>query len=124
MEEDYPRTLQELEQRFSDEAGCRAYLSDLRWPEGFSCPSCGNRGLAIRRELWRCVNCGQETSVRAGTIFQDSKLPLTLWFRAMWSVTSQKNGVSALGLDEEQRRKYVKYQERAERKQEEFRFGK
>jgi transposase-like protein len=98
MAEDYPQTLQELERRFSNEAGCRDYLAALRWPEGFFCPVCGSRGLAIRRELWRCVNCGLETSVRAGTIFQDSKLPLTVWFRAMWHLTSQKNGVSALGL--------------------------
>jgi hypothetical protein len=56
------------------------------------------RGLAIRRDLWRCENCRRETSVMAGTIFQDSKLPLTIWFRAMWDVTTQKNGISALGL--------------------------
>ena len=98
MEEDYPRTLPELEQRFSDEAACRAYLFALRWPEGFACPGCGTHGLPVRRELWRCVSCGRETSVSAGTIFQDSKLPLSLWFRAMWHVVSQKNGVSALGL--------------------------
>jgi hypothetical protein len=59
---------------------------------------CGGRGLAIRRDLWRCENCRRETSVMAGTIFQDSKLPLTIWFRAMWDVTTQKNGISALGL--------------------------
>ena len=98
MTEDHPRTLLELEQRFSDEAKCRDYLFALRWPQGFVCPVCGAGGLAIRRDLWRCVQCGRETSVMAGTIFQDSKLPLTVWFRAMWQVTSQKNGVSALGL--------------------------
>lgn len=98
MAEDYPRTLLELERRFSDEVGCRAYLFALRWPQGFVCPACGGGGLAIRRHLWRCENCRRETSVMAGTIFQDSKLPLTIWFRAMWQVTSQKNGISALGL--------------------------
>lgn len=98
MTEDYPRTLLELERRFSAEAGCRAYLFALRWPQGFVCPACSGRGLAIRRNLWRCENCRRETSVMAGTIFQDSKLPLTIWFRAMWQVTSQKNGISALGL--------------------------
>jgi transposase-like protein/predicted RNA-binding Zn-ribbon protein involved in translation (DUF1610 family) len=98
MKEDYPRTLMEMEQRFYDETGCRAYLFALRWPQGFVCPACGGRGLAIRRDLWRCENCRRETSVMAGTIFQDSKLPLTIWFRAMWYVTSQKNGISALGL--------------------------
>lgn len=98
MAEDYPRTLLELEQRFNDEAKCRDYLFALRWPQGFVCPICGAGGLAIRRDLWRCLQCGRETSVTAGTIFQDSKLPLAVWFRAMWQVVSQKNGVSALGL--------------------------
>ena len=98
MAEDYPRTLLELEQRFSDEAKCRDYLFALRWPQGFVCPICGAGGLAIRRDLWRCLQCGRETSVAAGTIFQDSKLPLAVWFRAMWQVVSQKNGVSALSL--------------------------
>ena len=98
MTEDYPRTLLELEQRFGDEAKCRGYLFALRWAQGFICPVCGAGGLAIRRDLWRCVRCGRETSVAAGTIFQDSKLPLVVWFRAMWQVAAQKNGVSALGL--------------------------
>lgn len=98
MIEDYPRTLMELEWRFSDEAACRGYLFALRWPRGFVCPACGGRGAAIRRDLWRCEGCGRETSVMAGTVFQDTKLPLTTWFRAMWQVTSQKNGISALGL--------------------------
>lgn len=98
MIEDYPRTLMELERRFSDEAACRGYLFALRWPQGFVCPACGGRGAAIRRDLWRCEGCARETSVMAGTVFQDTKLPLTIWFRAMWQVTSQKNGISALGL--------------------------
>lgn len=99
MSEDYPRALIEFERRFSDEPACRDYLFALRWPQGFVCPICGgNKGLAIRRALWRCTDCRREVSVTAGTIFQDSKLPLTLWFRAMWLVTSQKNGISALGL--------------------------
>ena len=98
MIEDFPRTLPEFEQRFDDEAKCRDYLFALRWPQGFICPVCSAGGLAIRRDLWRCRQCGRETSVTAGTIFQDSKLPLRLWFRAMWQVASQKNGVSALGL--------------------------
>jgi len=99
MAEDYPQTMLELERRFSDEAGCRAYLTALRWPAGFVCPRCAtSEALEIRRSLWRCLACRREVSVTAGTVFQDSKLPLTLWFRAMWQITSQKNGVSAIGL--------------------------
>ena len=99
LAEDYPRTLLELERRFSDEQACRAYLFALRWPQGFVCPSCGG-GTAwpMTRGLWLCAACRRQVSVTAGTILQDSKLPLTVWFRAMWQITSQKNGVSALGL--------------------------
>lgn len=52
----------------------------------------------MRGNLWLCADCRHQASVTAGTIFQDSHLLLTTWFRAMWFVTSQKNGVSALGL--------------------------
>jgi transposase-like protein len=99
MKEDYPRTVMELERRFADEAACREYLSALRWPEGFVCPACGNRkAWRMTRRTWLCSACRRQTSVTAGTIFQDSHLPLTVWFRAIWHVTSQKNGVSAVGL--------------------------
>jgi len=89
----------ELERRFADDAPCREYLAALRWADGFVCPRCGGaESWAVRRDLQRCRRCGYESSVMAGTIFQDTKLPLTIWFRAMWHVTSQKHGVSALGL--------------------------
>src|SRR5712691_3756032 len=97
--EDYPRTLQEFEARFSSEEGCRAYLSQLRWPDGFRCPRCGGgKAWAVRATLFQCSGCEHQTSVTAGTVFQDTRKPLTIWFRAMWYVTSQKNGASALGL--------------------------
>lgn len=99
MVEDYPRTLMELERRFSDEDACGAYLFALRWPNGFLCPRCGGgQAWSMARGRWLCGACRAQVSVAAGTIFQDSKLPLTVWFRAMWQVTSQKNGMSALGL--------------------------
>ena len=99
MAEDYPRTLAELETRFRSDDACRQYLTSLRWPEGFICPRCGGTAAwTMRRGLWLCAACRHQASVTAGTLFQDSRVPLTLWFRAMWHVVSQKNGVSALGL--------------------------
>src|SRR5664280_1024393 len=99
MVEDYPRTLAELESRFSSEQACREYLFRLRWPEGFRCSRCDDaKAWPLRSGLWQCSRCGYQISVTAGTIFQDTRTPLTVWFRAMWWVTSQKNGVSALGL--------------------------
>ena len=97
--EDYPRTQAELEERFATEDACRAYMAQLRWPTGFRCPSCGGtKAWPVRNFLWQCAECGRQTSVTAGTIFQGTRLPLRTWFRAMWWVTSQKTGVSALGL--------------------------
>lgn len=89
----------ELEQRFSTVEACRAYPFALRWPDGFACPRCGGTtAWQTERGLWLCGGCRRQVSVTAGTIFQDSHVPLTMWFRAMWHVTSQKHGVSALGL--------------------------
>ena len=97
--EDYPRDLLEFEARFASEGACRDYLSALRWPEGFRCPGCGHeRAWPVRKVWFECARCGRQTSVTSGTIFQDTRKPLRLWFRAIWHVTSQKNGVSALGL--------------------------
>ena len=99
MAEDYPRTLLDLERRFATDHACREYLFALRWPEGFVCPRCrGSKVWPMSQGRWLCGNCRYQASVTAGTIFQDTHLPLTLWFRAMWHVTSQKNGVSALGV--------------------------
>ena len=97
--EDYPRTLAEFEARFATEAACRAYLAQLRWPNGFRCPKCGGTtAWPVRVVLWQCAGCGRQTSVTAGTVFQDTRTPLTMWFRAMWWVTNSKAGTSALTL--------------------------
>ena len=96
---DYPRTLRELESRFGSDQACREYLARLRWPDGETCPACkGTQGWWTARGLWMCAACGQQVSVTAGTIFQATRSPLTVWFRAIWWVVSQKNGASALGL--------------------------
>lgn len=89
----------EFEDRFRTEDACRAYLSQLRWPEGFRCPRCGHdRAWHTARGLWQCCTCGHDVSVTAGTVFHRSQLPLRVWFQAIWLVTNQKSGVSALGL--------------------------
>jgi hypothetical protein len=99
MVEEYPRNLTEFEANFGTEEACRAYLARLRWPGGFRCPRCGgSRSWPVRGVLLECGGCGSQTSVTAGTIFQDTRTPLPVWFRAMWWVTTQKNGASALGL--------------------------
>ena len=66
---------------------------------GFRCPSCcGTDAWPTARGQLRCNRCQRQTSVTAGTIFEGTRKPLRLWFQAMWYVTNQKHGVSALGL--------------------------
>jgi len=97
--EDYPKTLMEFEERFNTEERCLEYLMQIRWPKGFHCPRCGHpKAWWTKRRLLHCAGCGYQTSVIADTIFQDTKKPLQLWFRALWHVTSQKYGANALGL--------------------------
>ena len=97
--DEFPRNINELEAHFSNEEACRAYLFRLRWPHGFRCPRCGgSKAWPFRSVRLECGDCGHQTSVTAGTIFQDTRKPLVLWFRTMWWVTSQKNGASTLGL--------------------------
>lgn len=100
---DYPQTFQAMDERFRDDDACRDYIRRLRWPRGFVCPHCGAAGepWAMAGGWLRCRACRKETSLTAGTIFEGTRKPLRMWFLAMWFVTSQKNGVSALGLQRE-----------------------
>src|SRR6185437_14642172 len=92
---DYPRTFQEVDEWFRSDAACREYIRRLRWPNGFICPHCGWTGepWMTSRGLLHCQGCQGQTSLTAGTIFQDTRKPLRMWFMAMWYVTNQKNGV-------------------------------
>jgi len=96
---DYPRTFQELMAWFPNDAACLAYLERLRWPQGFVCPACGERGgWRTAKVRWMCTESGRQSSVTAGTIFHRIRTPLSTWFAAIWFITSQKNGMSAQGL--------------------------
>jgi len=89
----------EFEDVFSSEAACREYLFSVRWPKGWRCPACGAmRGWRNVRELVECRACGRQSSVTAGTIFHGTKRPLRLWFKAIFLMVTQKNGVSAKAL--------------------------
>lgn len=99
--EQYPKTLMEFESQFKSEEDCIDYLVKLRWPQGFVCPVCESRkAWRTDRKLFHCAACGHQVSITAGTVFQGTRKPLQMWFRAMWWVTSQKNGASAKGLQQ------------------------
>jgi len=101
MVESYPKTVLEMERWFATDAACREYLFQLRWPNGFVCPRCHeNDAWPASRGRFVCRSCRHQASVTAGTIFENTRKPLTLWFRAIWYVTSQKNGASAANLQQ------------------------
>jgi len=83
---------------FAAEAACRDYLVQLRWPEGFRCPACGHGKAWVTSRLHHCKSCCRQTYVTAGTIFQDTYKALRLWFQALWHVTNENRGVSAVSL--------------------------
>jgi len=95
----YPRSFGEFHAWFQTDADCLDYLEWLRWPAGFSCPTCGHDdGWRLGDGRFKCSGCGDRTSVTAGTIFDRSRTPLTVWFTACWLFATGKDGISALSL--------------------------
>jgi len=95
----YPRSVGELHAWFRTDADCLDYLEWLRWPDGFVCPDCRHReGWRLGDGRFMCSGCGGRTSVTAGTIFDRTRTPLTVWFTACWLFASGKDGISALSL--------------------------
>ena len=87
-----------LIEQYGSEEKCRAYLAELRWPEGVRCPRCAaSKGISrlAARDQWDCDSCGYQFSVTAGTIFHDSHLPLWKWFLAVYMIGESKKGISS-----------------------------
>ena len=95
----YPRSVGELQAWFRTDADCLDYLEWLRWPAGFVCPGCGHGGgWRLGDGRFMCSGCSDRTSVTAGTIFDRTRTPLTVWFHVIWLFATAKDGVSALSL--------------------------
>lgn len=97
---DYPKTWAQFLDWFHSEQACRDYLEKLRWPDGLVCPKCEASAQVERNSRARliCPSCRHQTTATAGTIFDKTRTELRVWFTAIWTITSQKHGVSALGL--------------------------
>ena len=93
-------SLSQFQERFGTEEQCRQAVIDWRWPKGFVCPACGccDHAIVGKRRLYLCHGCRRQTSVTAGTVFENSLLSLTKWFQAMWLITQSKNSISTLEL--------------------------
>ena len=95
----YPKSTGDFLAWFGSDVDCLDYLEWLRWPDGFVCPRCGKSGgWPIRDGRFCCAACEARTSVTAGTIFDRTRTPLTVWFHACWLFATSKDGVSAQSL--------------------------
>jgi transposase-like protein len=92
-----PTTLLEAVTYFSDLDVATDYVAKLRWPNGPICPRCeGTEHSFLKtRRIWKCKSCKRQFSVKLGTIFEDSALPLTKWLPAIWLAANSKNGISS-----------------------------
>lgn len=93
-------TLFEMMRVFGDEQNCIDYLRAIRWANGAYCPYCGGTRVYHFKDgrNHKCGNCRKRFSIKVGTIFEDSKIPLSKWFAAIWLITSYKKGVASAQL--------------------------
>lgn len=101
MRESNSMTFSEFQERFGTETQCEQYMFEKRWPNGFICPKCGgHRFCKLSNGLYQCAACHHQTSLTAGTILQRTHLPLTKWFLALYLVSQDKRGISAVQLQQ------------------------
>ena len=97
---DYPKNWRQFIDRFGTDEGCLEWLSELRWADGFVCRSCGvvDRPRRATRDRRICVHCRKSITTTAGTVFEKTHTPLSVWFLSAWHFASSKQGLSALEL--------------------------
>ena len=94
------KSLTEMIARFPDEQSCIDYVTAVRWQNGPACPYCGSTKVYTFKDnrTHKCGDCRQKFSIKVGTIFEDSKIPLRKWFMAIYLITSHKKGISSVQL--------------------------
>jgi transposase-like protein len=94
-----PKTLLEIARHFADLDVCVEFVRLMRWPKGAVCPECGGEKVSYlsTRRIFKCMakECHKQFSVKVGTIFEDSPVPLDKWLVAVWLVVNCKNGISS-----------------------------
>jgi len=99
MTNNFPQTLVEAIRYFSDKKVAFDFMVKLRWPDGVQCPRCQCKNVRFigTRQVWECTECKEKKqfSVRVGTVFEDSALPLDKWLAVIWMIANAKNGISS-----------------------------
>jgi Zn ribbon nucleic-acid-binding protein len=96
----FPKTATEFEARFATEDDCIAHWVEARWGGTPSCARCQGTRLWVERDgvLFECADCGHQTSLTSGTLLEKTRKPFKVWFRAVFEVSSRRNGISAKEL--------------------------
>ena len=96
----FPKTLLEAVTYFADADVALAFMANIRWPDGVRCPRCDSDNVPFvkSRRIWQCKSCRKQFSAKAGTLFEDSPIPLSKWWPAYWMLCSDKNGISSYEL--------------------------
>src|SRR5689334_20213779 len=94
---EFPRTLQQAILYFSDANNCTTFLAQLRWLDGVTCPICEADKVSFlsTRNVWKCLSCKKQFSVKVGTVMEDSPISLDKWLSAIWLICNAKNGISS-----------------------------
>jgi transposase-like protein len=95
-----PQTLMQVIRYFSDPDVCTEFVAALRWPDGPTCSRCQGteHSYLSSRRLWKCKACKYQFSVKVGSIFEDSPIPLDKWLASIWMIANAKNGISSYEL--------------------------
>ncbi len=103
MAQKSPLTLFDFHKQFRNDANFKEYLFKIRWPDGYRCPRCqGYQYFMIKSgELFKCTRCYYQTSLTAGTVLHRTRNPLLVWFWAIFLISCDKRGHSALSLSKE-----------------------
>lgn len=93
-------SLFDLMKAFPDEVACVEHLKSIRWADGSFCPHCGGTRVYSfsDKTTFKCADCRSRFSIKVGTIFEDSKLPLRKWFMAIWLITNHPKGIASTTL--------------------------
>lgn len=93
-------SLSDLMAAFPDEQFCIDHFRSIRWRDGESCPHCGCTRIFkfSDQRTFKCADCRQRFSIKVGTIFEDTKLPLRKWFMAIWLITNHPKGIASTTL--------------------------
>lgn len=101
MVKDDKLALSKFHSKFATERDCKNHLIHVRWPHGFVCPKCGSTEYSFykcKNGFFECKKCHKQTSITVGTVMQNTHLPIATWFWAIWLVSTDKRGISAVQL--------------------------